>query len=67
MEAKFFNMEVKEDGDDIVIRIHRKAKGRPSQSQKTTTIATTGKPKEFICDDGTAVMLGVNCFQYPNQ
>jgi hypothetical protein len=65
--AQYMNMTVEEEGDELVIRVKHLSEGRPSGSGKTTTIATTGKPKAVAVDPKTGqdIYLGVNCFRYP--
>ncbi len=65
---KFYNMKVTAEGTEkLVIEVDLTQEGRPSQSGKTITRATTGKPKEIMLENGDAVMIGCNVFQYPDR
>lgn len=69
MAYTFYNMTVEpsDDGKELTIKVALDQGSRKSQSGKTNTIATTGKPKEIMLENGDAVMIGCNVFQYPDR
>ncbi|RLC29323.1 hypothetical protein DRH13_05910 [Candidatus Woesebacteria bacterium] len=56
------NVEIKVKGDTIIIRINKKKSFGPSKSGKTITVASTKGNKPI---EGTDLILGLNCYKYP--
>lgn len=54
------NILVSQEGDELVLRISLKAKGKPSASGKTIVVASTRGNKPIA-----GLVLGVNAYKYP--
>ena len=57
------NVDVSQDGDDIVIRVNCKKEFGASKSGKSTTIASTLGNKVFATSGGDQVTIGLNVYK----
>lgn len=54
------NIDIRVEGDKIIIEIDKTKTFGPSKSGKTIVVATTAGNKKI---DGTDCILGVNCYK----